>query len=173
MLGHHQQIKLLFGQVESATGEHKQELFGQLVTLLAVHENLEQQLVHPLAEQTLDGADVTVRLAEEEAAKTALVVLYDLGVTDPSFDAELATLRDAVTAHAKAEEELEFARLREVVDPDQLRAMVLVAEAANALSAPAGASDSSAPGLVGPPLEVFEHVRETLSKAAAKGRNGS
>jgi len=119
LLAHHQQIKLLFGQLESAAGEHKQQLFQELVGLLAEHESVEESLVHPLAKAKVPDGDVVVpeRLAEEQDAKQALAGLYDLGVEHPDFNRDLLALRDAVAAHAEAEELLEFAFLREVVDP--------------------------------------------------------
>ncbi|WP_155368453.1 hemerythrin domain-containing protein [Catellatospora vulcania] len=171
LLGQHQQIKLLFAQVESATGEHKQELFTELVATLAVHETVEQQLVHPLAERELpDGAQVVPsRLAEEDEARQALSDLYAQGVADAGFDAALAVLRDAVAAHAEAEEELEFLRLREVTEPAELARMAAVMQSAQLL-APSAAHPDVADGqsqpLQGPPDEVFDRVRELLARTA-------
>ena len=123
LLAQHQQIKVLFAQVDTADGDHKQQLFEELVELLTAHEATEQASVHPLAADKLsDGtAVVDARLAEEEDAEQALARLTELGVNHPDFGEELAALRDAVTAHAEAEEELEFPRLREAVDPAQLK----------------------------------------------------
>ncbi|GAB4058244.1 hemerythrin domain-containing protein [Catellatospora paridis] len=171
LLGQHQQIKLLFAQVESATREHKQELFTELVATLAVHETVEQHLVHPLAERDLpDGPKlVPARLAEEDEARQALSDLYARGVADAGFDAQLAVLRDAVAAHAEAEEELEFLRLREVTDPAELARMEAVVQAAQLL-APSAAHPDVATGesrpLAGPPDEVFDRVRELLAQSA-------
>lgn len=171
LLGHHQQIKLLFGQLDQSTGEHKQQLFTDLVALLAVHESLEQLLVHPLAaEQVPDGDKIVdARLAEELDAKEALGRLYDLGVGNLTFDQELFTLRDAVAAHAAAEEEQEFAQLREVTDPQHLQRMAAFAQTAAMLLPTSSNGDSpsgaSAVVLVGPPLTVFDQARQALQGA--------
>lgn len=171
LLGHHQQIKLLFGQLDTATGGHKQELFAELVGLLAVHESVEEMLVHPLAAQELpDGEQVVQpRLVEEQDAKQALAELYDMGVEDPRFDGELFALRDAVAAHAHAEEELEFAQLREVSDPQTLQRMALAAKAAAALAPtrphPGVPPTAAANLLFGAPLAVFDRVRDALTDA--------
>ena len=165
LLAQHQQIKVLFGHVADAHGEHKQELFDDLVGLLAVHESVEETLVHPLAERELDDGEqvVPARLAEEQEATEALAHLYDLGVTHADFNTELAALRDAVAAHAEAEEELEFVQLRAVVDPEQLKSMMTAMEAVAALS------PIPAPNLLlGPPLAVFDRVRAAV-RDAAKG----
>ena len=171
LLGHHAQIKLLFAQTEAATGDHKQHLFQELVALLAIHESVEESLVHPLAEKSLpDGESVVpARLAEEQDAKEALTRLYDLGVADPRFNAELLALRDAVAAHAEAEELLEFGQLRDVVDADQLlrirSAMTVVAALAPTGPHPEVPSTALANLLLGPPPGVFDRVRDALRNA--------
>jgi hypothetical protein len=156
LLSQHQQIKLLFGQVASATGDHRQPLFQELVTLLAVHESVEQSIVHPLAGEAGIGATVVQeRLGEEEDAKAALAELYELGPADPRFDDQLTALRDAVAAHAEAEERLEFARLREVVDAAELTRMALAMEVAAAFLATRS----------GAPSAVFDEVRDAFQAA--------
>jgi hypothetical protein len=171
LLGHHAQLKLLFAQTVAAIGDHKQHLFEELVALLAIHESVEESLVHPLAEQTLPDGDsvVPARLAEEQDAKEALVRLYDLGVADPRFNADLLALRDAVAAHAGAEELLEFGKLRDVVDADQLlrmrSAMTVVAALAPTRPQPDVPSTPLANLLLGAPLAVFDRVRDALRNA--------
>ncbi|MEU7821624.1 hemerythrin domain-containing protein [Catellatospora sp. NPDC049133] len=164
LLGQHQQVKMLFAQVEAADGDHRQELFTELVGTLALHESIEQLLVHPLARQDLpDGRQVVPpRLAEEEDAKQALSELYELGVTHPDFDRKLAALRDDVTAHAEAEEELEFNRLRKVTEPDELARMAAVVTHAQALLVD---SEQGRGALAAPPDQVFDRVRDLLGKA--------
>jgi hypothetical protein len=160
LLGHHQQITLLFGQIEQSPPEHQGPLFSELVALLAVHESVEQALLHPLAAGELAGGGEMVeqRLAEEDEAKQALTRLYDMGTADPDFIAELVVLRDAVAAHAQAEERTEFAALREVADP----AVLLRMDAAlHALAQLPEALD-------GPPEKVFAQAQESVRAAVAK-----
>jgi len=175
LLGQHQQIKLLFAAVDKATGEHRPRLFEQLVGVLAVHESVEESLVHPLAKRRIDGGTevVDARLAEEQDAKQALSRLYDLGVDDPQFPVELAALREAVTAHAEAEEALEFSQLRQVVDPAELTRMASVMQVAEKLSPtrphPGVPPKPVANLLVGTPLAVFDRVRDALRDATTEG----
>jgi hemerythrin superfamily protein len=171
LLAQHQQIKTLFAQVDAATGQHKEDLFHELVGLLAVHESVEESLVHPLAQDKLpDGEDVVPpRLEEEQEAKEALAALYDLGVDHPDFSLKLAELRDDVTAHAEAEEELEFLQLREVVDPDRLAKMNSAMSAVSAMSPtrphPNVPASPAANLLLGPPLAVFDRARDAIRNA--------
>lgn len=174
LLAQHQQIKVLFVQVESSSGDHKQQLFADLVGLLAVHESVEESLVHPLARRKLDDGDAVVepRLAEEQEAKTALANLYDLGTDHPEFNNQLIALRDAVAAHAEAEEDLEFGRLRDVVEEDQLQRMRSVMAVAARLAPTRPHPDvpptPAANLLVGTPLAVFDRVRDALRNATAE-----
>lgn len=157
LLGHHQQITLLFGQIEQSPPEHQQRLFTELVALLAVHESVEQAVLHPMATQEIAGAEdaVAQRLAEEDQAKKALTRLYDMGTADPGFLAELVVLRDAVAAHAQAEEQTEFAPLREAADPAALERMDAALQAVAQLSEK----------LDGPPEKVFARVQESVRDA--------
>jgi len=174
LLAQHQQIKLLFAQVATAPGEHKQRLFQELTRLLAVHESVEETILHPLAERELVDADAVVppRIAEERDAKQALNRLYELGVDSAQFDIELAALRDAVTAHAEAEEELEFGQLRLIVEPERLQRMVATMEAAALLShsrSDGGGRGAPADPFVGQPAAVFDRVRDALRDAVQAG----
>lgn len=175
LLAQHQQIKLLFAQVESAHGEHKEPLFQELVSLLAVHESVEEVLVHPLAKRELDDADAMVRarLAEEQEATEALAELYDLGVEDPQFNTKLVALRDAVTAHAEAEEEQEFVRLRASVEPDTLERMAAAMRAVAAMSPTRPHPDvpptAAAKLLLGPPMAVFDRARDAVRDVVNQG----
>jgi hypothetical protein len=112
---------------------------------------------------------VSARLGEEQDAKEGLAKLYDLGTGHPQFDLELATLRDAVAAHAELEELLEFGQLREVVDADQLVRMRAALAVAAALTPthplPDGAATPGANPLRGTPLAVFDRVRDALRDA--------
>src|SRR3954470_2332786 len=106
LLEQHDEIKSLFGQVQQAQGAAKQELFQDLVRLLAVHESAEETVVHPVARRTLDDGDQEVqrRLDEEDRVKKELAALYDLGVAHPDFDRRLQAFAAEVTEHATREE---------------------------------------------------------------------
>jgi hypothetical protein len=168
LLKQHEQIKQLFADVMSATGQTKRDLFYDLVRLIAVHESAEEQVVHPMARRNIgDGKSVVdARLEEEAKAKQELSDLYDLGVDHPDFDARLRKLADEIAKHATAEESQEFAQLRAALDT---RDTVLVAEAVRAAEAeapsrphPAAGESASANALAGPPLALFDRVRDAV-----------
>jgi len=168
LLAQHERIKELFGQVMAASGEHKRELFEDLVRLLAVHEAAEEELIHPLSRYNGAAGDavVTARLDEEQQAKRDLAELYEIGTGGADFDAALERLRVAVLEHAEHEEHEEFPALRETVPAKRLNRLagqVLAAEKL-APTRPHPHSPSSRAGnlIVGPPMAVYDRVRDAI-----------
>lgn len=163
----HAQIKALFAQLKSGQGD-KSELFKELVRLLAVHESAEEEAVHPVAARARFGVDQMVdrRRAEENHAKHALAELYDLGITHPDFDTKLAEFADAVIDHATHEENEEFPLLRQQFSVHQLEHMAGSVRAAEAVAPtrphPMAGESALANLLAGPPLAVFDRVRDAV-----------
>ncbi|WP_406280044.1 hemerythrin domain-containing protein [Nocardia sp. NBC_00881] len=163
----HEQITTLLRRLR-AGHDAKQEVFTELVRLLAVHESAEEEVVHPVARRARFGADDVVRprLEEENEAKRALSELYDLGVEHPDFDAKLAGFADAVAAHAAHEEAEEFTMLRSQYSSHQLERMagsVRAAEAVAPTRPHPHAGESALANLVaGPPLALFDRVRDAV-----------
>lgn len=167
LLAQHARIEELFLAVLSSTGERRQEAFDDLVRLLAVHETAEEEVVHPFARGSIDAGDAIVddRLAEEHTAKEQLADLYERGTEATDFELRLIALRDAVLAHASAEERYEFKQIRASADPDKLRAMATAVRAAEALAPTRphpGAESATANLLLGPPLAVFDRARDLV-----------
>jgi uncharacterized protein YdiU (UPF0061 family) len=168
LLGQHNQVRGLFGELRTATGDRKKELFEDLVRLLAVHETAEEVVVHPAARSKLDNGEqvVDARLAEEDQAKRELAELHDMGVDHPEFGPKLAALEQAVDQHATREETEEFVRLRELATPEELRRLAGALRAAEAVAPtrPHPNSPESAVGnmLVGPPVAIFDRVRDAV-----------
>jgi hemerythrin superfamily protein len=179
LLEQHGRIKSLFSQVTAAQGEEKRERFEDLVRLLAVHETAEEEVVHPTARQKIEGGDqiVNSRLQEEDEAKRALAELYDMGVDHPDFNGKLTALAEAVTRHADREEAEEFPRLREKVPEEQLRRMAGAMRAAETRAPtrphPAVGESASANLLAGPPLAVFDRVRDKVRDWRETNRMGA
>jgi hemerythrin superfamily protein len=177
LLEQHNEIKSLFSQLATAQGTQKRELFQDLVRLLAVHESAEETVVHPAARRAIENGEQVVesRLHEEDEAKHALAELYDLGVDHPDFDPKLAKLRDAVIAHATREENDEFLYLRQKLPADRLRRMAGALQAAEkaAPTRPHPATGESAPAnlLAGPPVAVFDRIRDKLRDWREKDRD--
>jgi hemerythrin superfamily protein len=179
LLEQHDQIESLFSQVAAAEGRQKRELFEDLVRLLAVHESAEEEVVHPAARRNIDGGDQIVesRLHEEHEAKQALSDLYDLGVDHPEFDTRLATLAQAVITHATHEENDEFVYLRQNVPADKLQRMAGALKAAEATAPtrphPRAGESATANLLAGPPIAVFDRIRDAVRDWNRSDNNGS
>ncbi|ROT32470.1 hemerythrin domain-containing protein [Micromonospora sp. HM5-17] len=168
LVDQHNQIKSLFGQLSRARGTEKRELFEQLVRLLAVHESAEEIVVHPSARRRIDRGHQVVdqRLQEEDQAKRELAELYEMGVDHPNFDTRLARLADAVVQHASHEENEEFPSLRRNMSEAQLTRMAGAVRAAEAMAPtrphPHSGESATANMLVGPPMALFDRVRDAV-----------
>ncbi|MEV8517369.1 DUF2795 domain-containing protein [Dactylosporangium sp. NPDC051484] len=168
LIAQHNEIKDLFARVSSAQGARKEQLFHELVRLLAVHENAEEVVVHPAARDLIPkgGTVVNERLQEEADAKRALADLYDLGVDHRDFDRNLDALAKSVLAHATQEEHQEFTQLRKHADAERLRRMAGAFEAAQSIAPtrphPAAGESAIVNLLVGPPTAVFDKVRDAM-----------
>ena len=90
----HEQIKSLFATTLAASGEAREEAFVGLRRLLAVHETVEEEIIHPRAKRKIAGADAVVdeRLHEEHEAKTVLQRLEKLDVDSQEFTRGLTEL---------------------------------------------------------------------------------
>lgn len=170
----HEQIATLLEQLKSGR-EDQEELFTELVRLLAVHESAEEEVVHPIAKRAKFGAEdmVDARLEEENHAKRALAELYDLGVHHPNFQSELADFAAAVADHAAHEEAEEFVLLRRRYSASQLQHMAGSVRAAEAVAPtrphPHAGSSAAANLLAGPPLAVFDRVRDAVRDWRTQG----
>lgn len=169
LLDQHNQIKDLFNRVASEPqGEQKRELFEDLIRLLAVHETAEEEVVHPTARRKIEAGDQVVerRLDEEDKAKRELAELYDMGVDHPEFNTKLQKVSDAVLQHANREETEEFARLRQTLSQDQLTRMAGAVRAAQRVAPtrphPRSGESATANLLTGPPVAVFDRVRDAV-----------
>ncbi|HEU5472463.1 MAG TPA: hemerythrin domain-containing protein [Actinophytocola sp.] len=174
LIQQHTQIRDLFLEVEKADGEAKREAFHRLVRLLAVHETAEEQAVHPVARLHLQGGGdiVDARLAEEHQAKETLAALEEMGPDAPEFPRLLAELRASVLEHASHEEAYEFRYLRRDVPAAELRALVKVVKAAEAI-APThphpGIESATANTLAGPALSLFDRTKDLVHNTIGKG----
>ncbi|MBL1066608.1 hemerythrin domain-containing protein [Streptomyces sp. 7-21] len=166
----HQQIKSLFARVESGTGDERRGAFRDLVRLLAVHETAEEEVVHPAARKAFEGGEQVVgdRLREEREAKELLRDLDRMDPDDPDFMPKLRSLRQAVLAHAEAEEQYEFPQLNEHTDPARLARMAKAVRAAEAAAPthPHPGMESRAANLAaGPFAAVADRVRDALGRS--------
>src|SRR6185312_5497940 len=130
------QIKALFETVLASHGEERKDAFVALRRLLAVHETAEEQIVHPRAKTVLDEGKTVVAdcLEEENEAKQVLAELEDLDLESAEFETAFTKFQSDVVRHASAEEELEFAELKDILRPDELERMRDAARTAEAIA---------------------------------------
>lgn len=170
LLAQHARIEELFREVVLATGDERRDRFEELVRMLAVHETAEEEIVHPMARQSVTGGDevVDARLDEERQAKELLKGLYDDGVAAPDFEARLLALRNAVLMHAKREERYEFPHLRHSLDEAvgrRLAGAVRAAEAFAPTRPHPGVESAVANLAAGPALAIVDRVRDAVRNA--------
>ncbi|GLW66806.1 hemerythrin [Actinomadura rubrobrunea] len=163
----HGQIRDLFARVEGGTGDERRDAFRELVRLLAVHETAEEEIVHPVARQRLDGGDGIAddRLEEERSAKELLAELDGMDTEDPQFLPKLDRLRIEVLTHARAEERYEFERLRGQFGQKELTTLMKAVQAAEA-TAPTrphpGVETAGKNLAVGPLAALMDRVRDLV-----------
>ena len=112
------------------------EPFRELLRLLAVHEAVEEELVHPYVKRRVEGAKEAVaeRVEEEREVNKMLAALDALGPTNPGFEELFTRFRTALLAHADKEESTEFAGIRSATRPAERAAMAAAVRLASALA---------------------------------------
>jgi Hemerythrin HHE cation binding domain len=163
----HRQIKSLFAKTLSASGEAREKAFVDLRRLLAVHETVEEEIVHPRAKRKIANGEAVVgdRLDEEHEAKTVLQKLEKLDVDSDGFTRLLTELRDAVLNHANREENDEFARLGEELSSHELQSMGRAAKLAEAIAPTrphAGVESQLANLVAGPFAAMLDRARDAI-----------
>ncbi len=174
LLKQHDRIRELFAEVEQTFGDQRQEAFGTLRRLLAVHETAEEMIVHPRARSHVGDDVIDTRLAEEHDAKQVLSDLDGMDVNDPQFGTQLQLLKGMVFDHAAHEESDEFDRLREELgskEADIMGAAVLAAEALAPTHPHPGVESLKANVVAGPVAALVDRTRDAIT--AVMNRNGS
>jgi hemerythrin superfamily protein len=173
LLDQHRVIRELCAQVSSAAVADREQPFRSLLRLLAVHEAVEEELVHPYVKRRVDGAKASVaeRVEEEREVNKMLVALDALGPTNPGFEELFTRFRTALLAHADKEESSEFAGLRSATRPAERAAMAGAVRMASSL-APThphpGNESASRALLVGTPMAMMDRARDLLRGAMAR-----
>jgi hemerythrin superfamily protein len=173
----HKLIGALFNKVEMTQGQQRRTAFERLVRVLAVHETIEEEIVHPALRQAADGAGTVETLLEEEReGKELLAELDRVGPDADGFDARLRELHHIVLRHAAHEEREEFPVLRATLTPARLRSMGVSARSAE-LVAPThphpGVEGAAANVLGGPFVAIADRVRDAVRKATQGSTTGT
>jgi len=101
------------------------DLFTRLRTELAIHADIEEQLVYPLLRERVPDheLDVLEALEEHHVAKTTLLELDKMSCDDERFEAKLTVLKEYVLHHVKEEETVLFPRLRKLLTKGELETL--------------------------------------------------
>jgi hemerythrin superfamily protein len=174
LLDQHRVIRELCAEVAAATAEERDQPFRSLLRLLAVHEAVEEELVHPYVKRRVAGAKdaVAERVEEEREVNKMLVALDALGPANPGFEELFTRFRTALLAHADKEESSEFAGIRSATRPAERSAMAAAVRLASTL-APThphpGNETATRALLVGTPMAMMDRARDLL-RGAMSGR---
>ncbi|WAJ46522.1 hemerythrin domain-containing protein [Mycobacterium sp. Aquia_216] len=163
----HEQIESLFAKTLASSGDSRETAFVDLRRLLAVHETVEEEIVHPRAKRKIANGTAVVgqRLEEEHEAKTVLQKLEKLDVDSAEFTRLLTELRDAVLEHAAKEEKDEFARLGQELSNHELESMGRAAKLAEAIAPTrphAGVESQVANLVAGPFAAMLDRARDAI-----------
>jgi iron-sulfur cluster repair protein YtfE (RIC family) len=169
----HKEVKQLFSAMETATGEHRRDLFDQLREQLVRHEVAEEEIVRPLTRKYVPGGDMIAdaRIAEESAAERLLKVLEKTSFDSAEWNRDLAELRNSVLLHAAEEESDEFPLLRQHVEDKDLVRYGDVFETAKKVAPthPHPNAPNTAAGnlALGPIAAIVDRARDIVHKALA------
>ncbi|EWT03166.1 (2Fe-2S)-binding protein [Intrasporangium oryzae NRRL B-24470] len=109
--GQHARITALARRVSSTAGVERAHALQELLSYLAGHEAVEEELIHPLI-PTVGQREVGVQRArEEEGAAQQIERLEELDSDSPTFGMQFGLLEEAISHHAKAEETEELPRV--------------------------------------------------------------
>lgn len=115
LLDQHELIKSLMHDVRDCEPDERAERFAEFKHFLAVHEALEEEVVHPTARAAVSDSQVVGHsIDEEHKAAGAVSKLETLDATSPDFEQAFLELQQAVLHHAQHEETEEFPSLSEL-----------------------------------------------------------
>jgi hypothetical protein len=128
------------------------------VRSVAVHEVVEEAMVHPLARRLQPDEHRAEHLLDEESSNGD--ALEDAFRSGAESDAgTIGALRGMVLTHARSEEREEFPVMRDAVPADELR------QVARAIRGAVADDDSDRRT----PRETVERVRDTLTELSVAG----
>ena len=132
----HREVEEMFTELESLRGastdearERRKTLTEQVTIELVRHSVAEEVLVYPRVEDKIDADEVEHAREEHAEAEETLARLEKLDADAPSFDDELAELMKEIRHHIEDEEQGMFAKMRQALDPDELRKLGTAVEA--------------------------------------------
>ncbi|MCU1538508.1 MAG: hypothetical protein JWP82_2859 [Humibacillus sp.] len=122
----HTRIAALAERVGHAPAEQQRQALNDLLTLLAAHEAVEEELIHPIV-PTIGDREIGVARAQEESGMAQQISLLErLDVNESSFAVQFQLFEAALSYHSRAEEEEELPKVVQRLDEAQ-SALVIAA----------------------------------------------
>ena len=117
----HEKVSDLFSKIESAAGQEKLRLFGQLKVELDLHAHIEETVLYPALENTEEAREITLEAYEEHnVVKDLLAQLSSEANPDDEWDAKLKVLKENVEHHVEEEEGEMFAKARKALGQPEI-----------------------------------------------------
>jgi hemerythrin superfamily protein len=167
----HQTAEALLARFDTTDVSGRDGYFCELVHTLVGHEVAEELVVYPAVRDAApDGGRVAdARLSEQAEAERVLADMEGLDSSTGEFVAKMYQLRDAVLAHASAEESTAFRILEAASTPEQRMELGDRYEKAKAKAPthPHPHAPDTPPGnkLLGPIAALFDRARDAVHRA--------
>ena len=165
----HDEVRQMFEQLDTATGEERRDLFQRLVGELVRHEVAEEEILRPVSKRDAGEEIANARIREESQAEELLKEMENLDTGSAEFTASLARLRREVESHAQAEETQEFPMVAAKESPERLEQMGKVYAAAKKAAPtrphPSTPNTPAANMLVGPFAAMLDRTRDAVRDA--------
>lgn len=171
LLGQHAQIRSLFEQIEGLSrrpSRKKEQLVGELVTILSKHGEIEEQVFYPAVRNEVEGQadEIDESMEEHHAAKFLLRELEGMSSDAPRYDMKVHVLEEYMIHHLEEEEQDMFPAVREALAERRLHeiggGMVTVWDIAPSRPHPAAPQTPPANVLMGIPTAAWDLAVSTL-----------
>ena len=125
----HARVTQLVREVGLAPAAERGIALHGLLAYLAGHEAVEEELLHPWAVFDDNEPVGQARVTEETGVGEQIKRLEELGPDSEVFSTQFGLIEEAITRHARAEEEQELPRLADIVSDDEAAVIVRAFEA--------------------------------------------
>lgn len=117
----HREMMELFGRMARAQGPDRRDVFDRLDRLFTLHSRLEEQRFYPAARSARTRDLVDRSAAEHAELERMMSEARRLDASSPAFDAAYRSLKEALMAHVRQEEDVLFPKARTWLGARRLR----------------------------------------------------
>ncbi len=114
LMRQHREVEDLFDRYENAEDDtQKGELTEKICLMLAVHAKIEEELLYPVAKESIEEPDLVDEAAVEHAtAKDLIAQIETMRVGEGLYDAKVKVLGEYISHHVEEEETELFPQLK-------------------------------------------------------------